>query len=198
MIEKAATKSKIGETKRASEIGFKGSHNYTWMACVICGKERWVSISNIRKGIQQHCKSCQASIHWENGRLRYQDMRRENNPNWKGGKHIRPRGYVDIRLSPDDFFRSMTDKYGYVLEHRLVMAKYMKRCLLPWEIVHHKNGIKGDNHLDNLMLIGVRGKHNTAINKRVKELERIVAKQNIEIKMLQFRLRELENVEQTV
>jgi hypothetical protein len=115
------------------------------------------------------------------------------NGNWQGGIHRTAR-YLYIKLAKDDFFYPMADKHGYVLGHRLVMARHLKRRLLPWEVVHHRNGIKDDNRLENLALIGANGEHNKALNKRIKELERIVAKQTIEIKMLQFRVQELSNV----
>jgi len=62
-------------------------------------------------------------------------------------------GYVLVKLQPDDFFFPMVGKDGYVLEHRLVMAKHIGRCLQSWEIVHHKNSIRGDNRTENLQLV---------------------------------------------
>ena len=70
----------------------------------------------------------------------------------------------------------MADKAHYVQEHRLVVAKYLNRCLLPWEIVHHKGTKypigskedKGDNRRENLELITDKRFH--MVDMKVKNL----------------------------
>lgn len=44
-------------------------------------------------------------------------------------------------------------KYGYVLEHRIIMENYLGRLLNPNEVVHHINSNKKDNRIENLELM---------------------------------------------
>jgi len=49
-------------------------------------------------------------------------------------------------------------------EHRYVMEQYLERKLLFAEIVHHKNLIKNDNRIENLIIM-TRKEHTTLHNK---------------------------------
>lgn len=77
---------------------------------------------------------------------------------WKGGKSTNAQGYVLVLIPHDHRFASMRSTTGYVLEHRLVMAEYLGRPLLPHETVHHKDTDKTHNQIENLQLrIGKHG-----------------------------------------
>ena len=95
----------------------------------------------------------------------------ENN-RWKGGRYKAKEGsYVFITLNPSDFFFPMVNSRR-VAEHRLVMAKHLGRNLHRWEIVHHINGIKDDNRIENLQLVtDDRHKQITILEIQIKRLK---------------------------
>ena len=73
---------------------------------------------------------------------------------WKKGKRLKdtPRISWGYRYSfmPNHPF---ANDGRYVAEHRLVMEKKIGRYLEPNEIVHHRNGNKLDNRIENLFLM---------------------------------------------
>ena len=76
---------------------------------------------------------------------------------WKGGRWINGSGYVVILIDADDPLACMRSKNRYAPEHRIVMARSLGRPLLKTETVHHINGDKTDNRIENLQLR--QGKH---------------------------------------
>lgn len=171
----------IGEIRDGRKIGYKGyGYKYIWHPCVDCGKKRWVKL--VRNApVRLRCHSCAN---------RYNRLG-TNNSCWRGGRHKIHDGYVMVYLLPDDFFRPMANKQGYVLEHRLIMATHLGRNLHPWEIVHHRNGMlndKGekDNTLSNLYLATEAG------HRQITHFEKIFKQQQAEINALQKRVTLLE------
>jgi hypothetical protein len=79
----------------------------------------------------------------------------KDSPKWKGGIRHTTAGYVYIYMP--DHLNSTSE--GYIMEHRLVMEKHVGRYLKKEELVHHVNGIKDDNRIENLELVSDQGTH---------------------------------------
>jgi len=74
---------------------------------------------------------------------------------WKGGRHLHQRGYMLVYWEYTGYYKSPR----YKMEHRLVMEEHLGRPLGKEEIVHHINGNKIDNRLENLMLFNNKSEH---------------------------------------
>jgi DNA invertase Pin-like site-specific DNA recombinase len=84
--------------------------------------------------------------------ISFHKYRKEKHPNWSGGRHITREGYVIVLLDNEDPFYCMVNSSSYILEHRLVMARYLKRPLNTHETVHHIDGNRQNNNIHNLQL----------------------------------------------
>jgi Mor family transcriptional regulator len=80
-----------------------------------------------------------------------QALRREEHGSWQGGRTV-VEGYVYIKPTLEEQQFCAPNTSGYVAEHRLVMGRHLGRRLLSAETVHHKNGIRDDNRLENLQI----------------------------------------------
>ena len=109
--------------------------------CLKCQKE-------LSKKQTKFCSlSCNASYH--NAKKRGRDAR-----NWRNGRSVNSEGYVRIHMPGHP---NACD--GYVYEHRYVMELKIGRLLTSEEIVHHLNGIKDDNRIENLALFDNQSNH---------------------------------------
>ena len=114
-----------------------------WLCLCECGKVKKVRATALRHGKTKSC-GC-----WrKDPRLQ---VRGEKHGNWKGGRYYNRDGYVMVQCTvPGEKFRKR------VGEHRLVMAEHLGRPLKPYETVHHINGIRDDNRIENLELWNTR------------------------------------------
>ena len=84
---------------------------------------------------------------------------------WKGGVTFkRNKGnYIGpkyVRCPPE--FQAMARTDGYVMEHRLVVARRLGRSLLRTEVVHHRDHHTRNNQDANLELFVSNGEHKRA------------------------------------
>lgn len=133
--------------------------------CVVCSKEFFVFPCDIKQGKGKNCSmKCrnkwmrlnpnkgtfkQGFKHSLSTIEKFKERIGESNPSWKGGKDIiQKNGYI-TSYCPVHPHRNYKNR---MYKHRLVMEEHIGRYLSPTEIVHHINGNKTDNRIENLKL----------------------------------------------
>lgn len=103
-------------------------------------------------------------------------------------------GYILVR-APEDHPGARND--GSIYEHRLVMEEHLERFLYPEEVVHHINGVRDDNRIENLQLRRSRKEHGRGhegiedVDNALSVLERLVNKGMSDGQQIKRRLRSL-------
>jgi len=162
------------------KISDKRVKSYIWKICRECGKiyliqsaqERKTSSKycsrrcngiNRKKALMEHIEEYPETMKrtWRTakGEKRKIRLRKEmmgaSNPAWKGGvtyfkTHGNYKGVKYIRCPKE--FMEMARKDGYVMEHRVLVAQQIERCLKRTEVVHHLDHNPTNNKLENLVL----------------------------------------------
>lgn len=79
----------------------------------------------------------------------------KRNGSWNGGVIIDKDGYRLLKM-PD---HPNSNKHGYIREHRFVMSQHLGRPLTAQEVVHHIDGDKLNNAIENLELFAENRLH---------------------------------------
>lgn len=121
--------------------------------CINCGKIFNRPKAWIKKSKKHYCSSACFGLSKIGSKATIETRKKmsarhkgELNHAWKGGRYIGKDGYIHIRD---------IDNKKYIREHCLLMQKHIGRKLNIGEVVHHKNGVKTDNRIDNLQLLTI-------------------------------------------
>lgn len=119
-----------------------------WKCQCDCGEIRIIRTADLKNGKHTSC-GCRRKENLKEWGKGFQFQR---NP---AGRYVDKNGYVHINVYDDYDAQERIKKYRNYskLEHVYVMEQHLGRPLFPDETVHHKNGIRDDNRVDNLELM---------------------------------------------
>jgi len=125
------------------------------LRCEDCGEERVVQRNTAILEKKEHpCRSCSNK---RNG------LKKRGKPSWNSGKrmpeherkigstYVNTHGYVEMYVGPEKSLK-YGRKNGYVLVHKKVMQDAIGRPLKREEVIHHIDGDKLNNNINNLYL----------------------------------------------
>lgn len=152
-----------------------GSDVRVRLRCDMCGKETETAYHNYtvsqnknnRNG-ETYCRGCATKISgkkkigkpsWNKGK-KFPERSGENSPTWNGGEYIDFHGYKMKYLGNENRDRKKHGWSSYKKEHTLIIEEYLGRILSKGEVVHHIDGNRINNNVDNLVLLKSNKEHN--------------------------------------
>lgn len=129
-------------------------------------KEKWKTHT-----CSMECKKKLQSIRMSGEGNHQFGIRGEDNPSWKGGRKVSSYGYILIYMPEHPFCNGD----GNIFEHRYIAEQYLltdensvvvggKRYLSKKYVVHHKDGNRKNNDIENLEVM-LKGEHSRMHNK---------------------------------
>ena len=158
--ETTETNSYEKKSKFGKLTTYKRNKTITHWTCDNCSTE----FTKVRNGkydpsSKSFCRTCitKIGINKLAGMVGYESkVKNKFEPN-VGSKIIDKEGYPQIYIGKNYPYR--TGGYKHIREHQFIMETHLKRRLEKGEIVHHIDGNKTNNNLDNLYLTTVQ-EHN--------------------------------------
>jgi len=137
------SKSCAGKIRVGKKNGF-WSGGKIKTTCNKCKKEFYVNYAQIKNNRRKYCSfECRLG---------------EKPHNFKGG-YLDKDGYKQIYINKKS-----------LREHRVIMEKHLNNKLLETEVIHHINGVKDDNRIENLEVM--TNSEHSSLHARLRKLER--------------------------
>jgi hypothetical protein len=144
--------------RKRSPRSDRGKRKAPWVKlnCPECGDEFEVPPHKVAHAERHQtgrifCKDACYIAHRNAGRVMGEAKGRIGRPPRGTTRFVDAYGYIQVYVPPNERPPGC-EKRTNLPEHRLVMAKHIGRHLLPEETVHHKNGDRQDNRIQNLEL----------------------------------------------
>ncbi len=137
-----------------------GRHTYCKECCNLIARVRRIANPELwQKQKDKNLKSYRI--------LKGLDLSLPRKINKQGDGNINYYGYKQFRGKKWEG-HPCADKYGRVLEHVLVMYNHLGRPIKKGENIHHKNGVRDDNRIENLELWSVKQPPGQRVEDKIK------------------------------